>query len=114
MSKFTFDRIYILYFALFFAFPMMLTACSASADGPSDDDVELFLWKFYGQQQVRDISKSECELSNNRKSEGITERWVIQYTAPDQFTGEQEQKEVTIQEKNGEWEFWSHAAYCGS
>lgn len=88
--------------------------CKSGGSGaPTDSQAMQAISDHAGATNVKILGKSECELSDNKKAEGITERWVIRFTATDVFGNEMKETSYTIQKVNGKWAFWRGIASCG-
>ena len=100
---------------ILFVLLLFMTGCCgiiSQSKGPSDEQAKEVIVELYGKRDAVILEKSECELTKNHKVEGITGRYVIRYRAYNQFTEKIQEDDMTIQERNGEWKFYSHVALC--
>lgn len=95
------------------ALAILLAGCS---EAPPDNVIYRILDSavsedFYTNEKI--ISKSRCQLSNNTEAEGVSERWVVNFSAT-KFTRNQIEvtEAITVQKRNGEWEYYIGGAMC--
>jgi hypothetical protein len=102
---------------------ILTSACSsvrqaASEQGPSDKVATQIV--VANRLSIRDVtikSKAQCEISNNIKATGVSERWIITYEgtverqiSPDYTVNEK----MTIQKLDGKWVLYRNGANCGN
>ena len=104
---------------------LLLGACSSTGSGssgvfapsgPTDDEAIRAITQHLAYQNVVIKNKNQCEISNNTKAQGVSERWIITYDGLNTFgTARQEtDTKVTIEKYDGTWVLWNVAPYCGS
>ena len=98
--------------ALLILLALLVGGC-AGRGAPTDAEARAAIRQFIDYRDISIYDKSECELSANRKAEGISERWIVRFTATGVLSGNKEDLAYTIQKVNGEWTFWRWAASCG-
>ena len=118
MKQNTYNKSYVLYFALLFIFSILLVSCGG---GISDDEIIDVIYQptfvFNETRNWEVTSKGECdEISTSGEAKGIEEAWIIGYSFEFYDNSSSEwvmySDDNVIVKQNGRWEDYGDWARC--